>query len=768
MSSVPSHDQAIFSVSHGESPQRLRLRPSRAETSTGISSRLRRRFTSPQSQLGSRPTRDSLRPPPSGDHTEEQSQSQPASRHGSQWAVSELSRLISDEDYDLETYGLTEFRDGFFDAAFVKPKVVDQEELMKRAEKTLPRSLQKRHPLSLSGFLPKQWRGIKDVAVRVFTTRGGIKLVKTFLGVFGAYVLCLVPSVRNWLGPYSYIFVVSTIINHPGRSIGAQLDGCVTTILGTLTGLGWGAFGLWLSHSTSQAQTGYGAILATFLGIWIGLVAILRAYFIRLFQFVICAGIAVCYTVLAEASPELVRWPKLLNYGIPWLLGQALCLIVCVVVFPDAGARSLAIAIDTAFASMLDGLDEEKAEKTLTKRRLAQTFVNLSQAYRDLAIDFTITLFNPKDVLALRNLLQGVVRGLIAIRPKPEIFHLHEIADNAPSKQPQRHMALVPELGVELDFLPHDRVSMADELRPSPIAGNTSTEQAIHVVCYNLEEPTSRLISRMKYALSTCHAVLMEMSGYRRYLGPGEEVSSDLLSALVKLRKAMLKFDAAEDALLESEGMAAVFVQEVVEVFAYCRPIRQAAKSIEAVLVKVMEMEQRKPVWPKLYAPSYPWKKCLNRTNPQVRHDRGGVTAGSYYRSFEEIARLIQRIKSSTHEPGRDLPRDEPELFNSTTGADESQFEGVEPPIHKAGAVLTKSKLRFSAWRFLHRLQGFEMRFALKNVIVCVLLAMPAWLTESRDWWNNHAAWWAVAMAWMMMHPRYDSPVMTNTEIKLT
>lgn len=749
MSSVPSHDEAIFSVSSGHSSQGGK--PAIPRSSTGLSSRIRRRFTSPQSHLGSRPNRDSLRPPP----TPEPEESEGNSRRGSQWAVSELNRLIGDEEYDLDTYGLTEFRDGFFDAAFTKLKVLDPEELAKRAERTLPRSLQKRHPLSLTGFLPKQWRGAKDVAVRVFTTRGGIKLMKTFLGVYIAYVLCLVTSTRNWLGPHSYIMVVSAIINHPGRAVGSQLDGCVSTILGAITGLGWGAFGLWLSTSTDAAKIGYGAILAMFLAIYIGFMAVMRAYFIRLYQFVISAGIAVCYTILSEQTDEMVRWAKLRDYGVPWLLGQALCLVVCVVVFPDAGARSLAVSINTAFGTMLEGLDEQKAGLTPTKRRLAQTFVNLSQAYRDLVIDFTVTLFDPKDVFALRNLLQAIVRGLLAIRPKPEVFHLHEIAgDHVPSRKPNVQAPKFSDTGVELDTLmPVDEVFLAAELGISPLDGSTSTEQAVLLVCYNLEDPTSRLITRMKQALQACHAVLMEMSGYRKYLGPGEEVSADLLGALVKLRKAMLKFDAAEDALLGGEEVSSIFVKEVVEVFAYCRPIRQAAKAIEAALVKVMEMEQRKPSWPRVYPPSYPLKKFFNRTNKQVRHDRGGVTAGSYYRSFQDISRLIQKIKSSAHHPEPQQLPEEPELFNSTSAPQAKAFEGVATRQER-GLELKKSTIRFSIWKVLHRLQGFEMRFALKNIIVMVLLSLPAWLAESRGWWNNHASWWAVAMAWTMMHPR--------------
>ncbi|OIW25191.1 hypothetical protein CONLIGDRAFT_636270 [Coniochaeta ligniaria NRRL 30616] len=736
MSSVPSHEEGLFRVSTGHSHRR-----SRAGSSF---SRLRRRLTfdvntkTPHPPVFEEDEDEEVRPPLS------------RSRPGSQWALHEVTQLIDGDEYDQETYGLIEFRDGFFDAAFTKPRPLDREELDRRAQETLPVALQKQHPLSLEAFFPKQWRSIKDVAIRVFTTRGGVKLAKTFTGVFAAYVLCLVPSIRAWLGTYSYIMVISTIINHPGRTIGAQLDGCVSTILGTLTGLGWGAFGLWLSTSTMAAKIGYGAILAVFLGVYIFIIAAIRSYFIRLFQFVICAGIAVCYTVLSEVSNEQVRWEKLLNYGIPWCLGQGLCLVVCLLFFPDAGARPLAVSLDNAFAAMLDGLDEKKAQLTLTRRRLAQTFVNVSQMYRDLVIDFSMTLFDPKDVFELRNLMQAVVRSLLALRPRPAVFNLHDVADGrVPPKKSNNAQDI--EAPVELDNITLDEELAGVLSLPHLQGGRTPAEEAIHLVSHNLEDPTSRLIHRMKHALRACHAVLMDRSGYRKYLGPGEDVDSDLLGALVKLRKVMHKFDAAEDALLEGEEMAATFVQEVVEVFAYCRPIRQAAKAIEAVLVKVMEMEQRRPTWPRIYAPSYPWRKALNRTNAQVRHDRGGVTAGSYYRSFDDISHLIDKIKSSVHNPNPDLAPQEPELFTSrTVASDRSRFEEKA----EEGPPLKKSTFRYGAWKILHRLQGFEMRFALKNVIVTVLLAMPAWLNESREWWNKYSSWWAVVMAWMMMHPR--------------
>jgi len=198
---------------------------------------------------------------------------------------SHLESLLQDLNLDLETYGVEELRDGFFDASFFKPPKTDHEDLMKEAEYTLPAALRKIHPLSPSNFLPKQWEGIKNVVQEVATTRAGIKLSKSFLAFFIAYILCLVPVVRSWLGRYDYIMVLSALWNHPGRTIGAQIDGALLTILGSATGLGWGAFALWVSDSTPTSRKGYGGILATFLVLFMGTVCtILNCVFLKVPQ----------------------------------------------------------------------------------------------------------------------------------------------------------------------------------------------------------------------------------------------------------------------------------------------------------------------------------------------------------------------------------------------------------------------------------------------------------------------------------------------------
>jgi hypothetical protein len=149
----------------------------------------------------------------------------------------------------------------------------------------------------------------------------------------------------------------------------------------------------------------------------------------------------------------------------------------------------------------------------------------------------------------------------------------------------------------------------------------------------------------MKSSLSSCDAVLLGMSGYRKYLGPPDSISTDVVGALTKLRKTMIKYDQEEDSLMKNPALPPTYSDhpEVVELFLFVHPIRQAASPVEALLVKVMEMQQRRRGW-RLYLPSYPFAKALQRTNAQVRHDRGGVTAGYYFHSQSQLARTSMLI----------------------------------------------------------------------------------------------------------------------------
>jgi hypothetical protein len=688
---------------------------------------------------------------------------------------SHLEGLLQDLNLDLETYGVEELRDGFFDASFFKPPSTDHDDLMRDAECTLPAAFQKKHPLSPSNFLPKQWHGIKSVCRSITTTRAGIKLTKSFLGFFITYILCLVPSIREWLGRYSYVMVLSAIINHPGRTVGAQLDGAFLTIVGTATGLGWGAFALWISDSTGPARRGYGGILAAFLVLFMAAIAALRSYFIRVYQLVICAGIAVTYTCLADTSAH-VDWHKLLSYGIPWLFGQALCLLICCTVLPDAGARSLAVSLHDAFGVMQQGLILPQTDDVTLHRQLAWTFVGLSQAYRDLTLDISITRFRPADIMVLRNLMQAVIRSLLSLKMETQLFDEFEEIRSRPvtptepeatrksgplsktmSKGKPSDPAQILQASLGISQISDDAVVNIDGPKHPGIRRSYTEVHAIQLVADKLAEPTSELLSCMRSALARCDAVLMDMSGHRMFLGPPKSTSSDILGALNRIRKSMIKYDEEEDKLMDDPRLPPTYSNhpEVVELFLFVHPVRQAASSVEALLVKVNEMQQRHRGW-RVYLPSYPWAKSLQRTNAQVRHDRGGVTAGFYFRSQSQLARTMKGMANVYKPlPRQNLtPKDPKEEEVIRTDSMGKYEEEEDVAMSRSSHASKKKKFRYRLWMVLHRLQGFETRFALKVAITTSLLSIPAWLDQSRGWWNENESWWAVITVWVMSHPR--------------
>lgn len=305
--------------------------------------------------------------PSGGDDGTDTPKSRVVSRDASTINLALVSQLLSENKLDTDTYGVTESRDGFFDAFFLRPPTVGHAELMESIEPTLPDAFRGQGSFSAQKILRKQWRGVKGVAVEVFTTRSGLLVFKSFLAFYIAYVLCLVPVVREWLGPYNYMMVVSAILNHPGRTVGSQIDGAVLTTIGTAAGLGWGAVGLLLSTSTDDAKLGYAAVLALFLALFMAFIAFMRSYFIRLYQLVICGGMAIIYTCLAEVDGKVVKWAKIYHYAIPWLLGQAIALVVCFVVYPDAGARPLAEVFHRAFGVMLVGFAHTQSAPILRR-----------------------------------------------------------------------------------------------------------------------------------------------------------------------------------------------------------------------------------------------------------------------------------------------------------------------------------------------------------------------------------------------------------------
>ncbi|XWW98797.1 hypothetical protein V2A60_006800 [Cordyceps javanica] len=640
-------------------------------------------------------------------------------RTSSTTSLLRLNNLLpGQEDHGANTYGVGEVRDGFFDAVFLKAPRLPSKDGLDALKATLPAAFDRHNPLTIKHFLPTQWRELKTVVRHVSTTNTGITLIKAFLAYFIAYVLCLVPVIRHWLGPQYYIMVVSVILNHPARTVGAQVDGCLFTILGTAFGIAWGVIALLLSTSTLAARAGYGGILALFLVVFVSGIAWVRAFFIRFYQAVLTAGIAIIYTTLSETHSTTIPWPKLRDYALSFLLGQAITLTINVLIYPDAGARPLAVTLHRSLELVQKALKNPHARDTRLRRQLSKSFVDLSEAYRDMVIDSTITRFRPEDVLELRNLMQAVFRALLSMDTESTLL-------------------VRPE---------NDRAVNAEKNQKD---GDNGDDGHVRDVMGALATPTRALIVCMREAVLRCDAALMDISGHRKSIGPPTDVSSDTADSRHRLKQTLIDFDVVESSLLQSGSLpdSAVYDSEVVQLFVFARHVHEAAITVQNLLSHVSEM---KDVSERAHIrfPSYPLSKAVYRTNAQIRHDRGGVVAGSYEVTFGDIARLLDTIKSRAHKPAG---RAESDTGDAQLKPETSNTSGVRTVT---GDGKARSKVRYRVWRGLYQLQGLESKYALKACLVISLLSVPSYLDQSKWWWDRYEAWWAVAMSWVVMHPR--------------
>ena len=559
------------------------------------------------------------------------------SREASTINLALIAQLLTENTLDTETYGIIESRDGFFDAFFLQPPTVEYSDLIKTIEPTLPDVFRSKDFFSVRRILMRQWEGLNAVVAEVFTTRSGLLVLKSFLAFYIAYVLCLVPTVRNWLGRYNYMMVVSTIVNHPGRTVGSQIDGAVLTTLGTAAGLGWGAVGLILSTSTVDARNGFAGVLALFFALFMAFIAFMRSYFIRLYQLVLCGGMAIVYTCLAEVDGHQVEWKKIYDYAIPWMLGQAIALAVCVVVYPDAGARPLAEVFHRAFGVMLvgpstlllpcqnndpisrrmltiyqDGLVIPRQRSREMRLRLSHAFFDLSAAHRDMKLDITVARFCARDIKDLKTHMQGVIRGLLSMKIDNELFE--DLLHSRPATR-QSGLSAISEKSAGA----RPRNPRAQTWAPS-LADNEAQAKGLRI----LQEPTQGLLAAMKFGLQTCDAALMDMSGYRSYLGPPKDVSANLAEAEAKVAAAVKEFDDAEGDLSDTQELKR-YNPEVIRLLVLARSVRMTTDPIKRLMSKMREM-QAQSNHIRIDPPAYAFWKSLNRSNAQVRHDRGTVT----------------------------------------------------------------------------------------------------------------------------------------------
>jgi len=248
-----------------------------------------------------------------------------------------LQHLLEKLELDqYDTYGVEEHRDGFFDASFFRPL----QSAPNPEATTTPQSYTQRP--YFPNVINTCASDLKEILRTALWTHQGVNVAKSLLAYLICYYLCLIPTVQKWLGNYSYFATISVLLNHSGRTFGAQLDGLVLCIFGASLGMGWGCIALELSDRVGPLKDRREGLLEAFLIIFAAVMGLLRSRLVRLYQALMSAGLAVFFMCLVDSDQEHWDKKKLREFAVPFLVGQAVCLAVNVIVFPEAGGREVA------------------------------------------------------------------------------------------------------------------------------------------------------------------------------------------------------------------------------------------------------------------------------------------------------------------------------------------------------------------------------------------------------------------------------------------
>jgi hypothetical protein len=168
------------------------------------------------------------------------------------------------------------------------------------------------------------------------------RMLKNTLATTITVILALIPAVVRIYGKAAYLAPITTVFGHPGRRFGMMAEALVLAVSGTLLGIGWSMFGLYLSslvyHTNPPAAY---TIRGVFLVVALMLHGFLRSHTPRLFIFVLLLVIVSVVSLTSVATEVTKTSVTQLLY--PILTAAGILLLVNTCVFPEFSSSFLGI-----------------------------------------------------------------------------------------------------------------------------------------------------------------------------------------------------------------------------------------------------------------------------------------------------------------------------------------------------------------------------------------------------------------------------------------
>ncbi|QLG74226.1 hypothetical protein HG535_0G01100 [Zygotorulaspora mrakii] len=655
---------------------------------------------------------------------------------------------------ELEDFNIEELRDGFFDAVFTKAERLNSD---KEEDEQLIGT--KKSENTSGNFLSYA----KNLQNDFFSN--ALPIFKYFIAYFIALVICVIHRSGNWVGhQYRYFLPIAVLIHHPVRTVGVQLEMTIASVLGASLGLGWSALAWYVSVATKVTASHQGGVLfgslviALLFSIW------LKELYQRILYISLSFNVAIIFlhNVSLVSSRDELRWTTFWDFGISYLFGILLSLLICVLVSPRSGNTELIEHYSNAIANMRNFLaalvnkdeafDEEKLH-LLQKSMIKSLNVGLSEGYREFANQWTLSRYDKSKLKNFRNSLTTLMSPL-RILPlsqrllnRAELDRLYDLVE----QKKFREASGDPESNFTTGDITPSNVSGASTPFTRngislPYGSSLNDEIYLSVLRSTFSAPIFGLMLEMVIMLENMSSTLSKYKTTKSGKIDLDALDNLLNRSKTRLKRKIYKLDVCYKNFTKSSffGKDMLTNADFVDIFLFLRYLRNAAKHMIEASHCCYELgtELHWHIVPQ----HYPLSRASIRLPKQCALDEGAGNVLHYFETKRDVDDIFERsynAYTSRHKYSRQASKNGQ---TSLRAIDHNDFN-----FHT-----TQNPWRYKLWKLSSALVGPEMKWTIKVLFVIIFLCLPGWLPQSYNWYDSYQCWWAPMMFYFLAHRKFS------------
>ncbi|CCH61984.1 hypothetical protein TBLA_0G00350 [Henningerozyma blattae CBS 6284] len=621
-------------------------------------------------------------------------------------------------------------------------------------------------------------------------------LIKYFMAFFIAFILCIIHPAGRWIGHDFRIFLpLATILHHPARSVGFQLEITIQSLLGGVLACGWSSFAWYISICTNPVAHHQGGILFASLFIALFIVTWLRAYFQRFMYFTLTAAIGFIYlhtvSLTFTKGATSLHWMFFWDFGISYIFGLLVSLLICIAVFPNFGNNEI---IDNFISTnrdlrdlFLNSIDKHNTtDFTLNINPLIEMFnINLSNSYRDLTTQFTVTKFNLKILTNLRNSMTKLI-ALIRILPiknylldQAELISLYENLFETKSKN---NSASSTNMNTSEE---------TSSLELKDINDTSDLEQFNSHLLNILKDTFSINVFKMIIELIRSTEIIEDTLLFFKFnYFPTKNNSKKNLSKLelnkkIKrskylLQKKLIALDTSykkfsiliynlqskkrhTDPNFSRKNISNNFDDKIITSLLFIKTIRSICKAMILILDDSIELidisnhNLNSKFNFHFNIPQYPLDRAIHRLPLQSLIDSGQGNTNNYIEtknSIDDIFEKLYNIYTSRHTYSN-LNSNNKDSQNINSEEDNNLIFIRAMDHNDFNLHTTKNPIRYKLWKLTKLFSGNDFKWSVKIITIVTFISLPSWLKMSYHWYQTYQCWWGVILFYILCYKNY-------------